>query len=169
MNKKEARRLALEKRKAFDVDKISKLIEDKIISSNLLSKYNNIGIYYPLKYEINLLGLIKYYQEKDFYLPKTKDILEFSKYSLNDTLVDGPFKTKEPISDSIDINIMDCVIIPCVSITKEKRRIGYGKGYYDKTLASYRGLKIGICYRDFTDLDVISDEYDLIMDVVISD
>ena len=117
MNKKEARRLALEKRKAFDVDKISKLIEDKIISSNLLSKYNNIGIYYPLKYEINLLGLVKYYQEKDFYLPKTKDILEFSKYSLNDTLVDGPFKTKEPISDSIDINIMDCVIIACVSIT----------------------------------------------------
>ena len=113
--------------------------------------------------------MVKYYQEKDFYLPKTKDILEFSKYSLNDTLVDGPFKTKEPISDSIDINIMDCVIIPCVSITKEKRRIGYGKGYYDKTLASYRGLKIGICYRDFTDLDVISDEYDLIMDVVISD
>ena len=47
MNKKEARRLALEKRKAFDVDKITKLIEDKIISSNLLSKYNNIGIYYP--------------------------------------------------------------------------------------------------------------------------
>lgn len=169
MNKKEARRVALEGRKKLDIDKISRNIEKKIMTSNILSKYNHIGIYYPLKYEINLINLVEYYQDKKFYLPQTKEILKFCKYSINDTLVNGPFNTKEPIGTSIDINIMDCIIIPCVAITNESKRIGYGKGYYDKTLENYKGLKIGICYREYCNLDVVSDEYDLIMDVVIYD
>lgn len=167
MTKQEARKLALNKRKDFDIVSLSNEYVEKIIASDVLSKYEHIGIYYPLKYEINLLELIKHYKNKSFYLPKTRDILEFSKYDLNDTLIDGPFKTKEPVGDNINVNKMDCVIIPCVAISKDKRRIGYGKAYYDKTLACYKGYKIGICFKEFVGLEIEVEQYDLIMDMVI--
>lgn len=167
MTKQEARKHVLKKRKELDIKKISNLFVSKIISLDILSKYQNIGIYYPLRYEINLLELINHYKDKNFYLPQTREVLEFVKYNINDTLVDGPYNIKEPIGCGVDIKVMDCILIPCVAITKDMRRIGYGKGYYDKTFANYTGFKIGICYGEFTNLDINADEFDLIMDMVI--
>ena len=38
-------------------------------------------------------------------------------------------------------------IVPGLGFDRQGYRLGYGKGYYDRFLSSFRGRKIGICYE----------------------
>ena len=39
-------------------------------------------------------------------------------------------------------------IVPGLVFDQEGFRLGYGKGYYDRFLQRFRGVKIGVCYRE---------------------
>ena len=168
MNKKEARAYALNLRKQLNNINASALVLSQIVSKKILSSYNNIGIYYPIGKEIDITVLVREYPNKNFYLPVTKeDGLHFVRYTKNQKLVDGPFKTKEPLGNYVDRDYIVCFLIPCVGITKQLKRIGYGKGYYDQYLKDYKGLKIGICYKELSNLDVEMDDFDLVLDMMV--
>ena len=166
MNKIEARKLCLNNRKELDVKSISKDVVNDIYNSCVLKNCKNIGIYYPLKYEIDITSLLDLYPDKVFYLPITTDELSFVRYDKKTVLKDGPFNTKEPVGNIINRDMIDCFFIPCVGINKYNKRIGYGKGYYDRYLGDYKGLKLGICYKNAYGLDVELDEFDLVLDKV---
>lgn len=165
MTKNEARKQALKNRKNNNAFHSSKIVIDKIIQDNILINYKHIGIYYPINNEIDITELRRFYKDKYFYLPKTNDIMEFALYS--DILVDGPFHTKEPIGNAVSRDLIECFIIPCVAITNDYKRIGYGKGYYDRYLSGYKGKKIGICYNDSSNISCDTDDYDIILDMKI--
>ena len=165
MNKEEVRRIALSLRKQKDHKAISSKVVNYIISSKILEKYNNIGIYYPIKNEIDITPLVKYYGKKNFYLPKTRDEISFSSYRDGDILALGPFNTKEPITNDVNRDLIECFIVPCVAISN-KKRIGYGKGYYDKYLKGYDGTVIGIVYEDAI-FDCKMEDYDNVLDIII--
>lgn len=48
--------------------------------------------------------------------------------------------------DKIDVDSLEGIFFPGVAYDYFGNRIGYGKGYYDKTLKSYTGIKIGVCF-----------------------
>lgn len=167
MDKNYIRKEALKDRKNCDSNTISKKVLDTIIEKKLLDKFKRIGIYYPIGNEINIMGLIDHYKDKEFYLPKTNEEIEFIHYKKGDLLIDGPFKTKEPKGESVNRDLIECFIIPCVAISKSNQRIGYGKGYYDRYLKDYNGYKIGICYSCFGDVDINCDSFDIYLDTKI--
>lgn len=165
MRKNEARSLAISLRRNINKNEISKMIIDDIIKSNILTKYNRIGIYYPIGKEIDIMNLMNHYIDKSFYLPITRnDNIDFIKYKLGDKLKDGLFNTKEPVGDIVLRDEIECFIIPCVAISKDNKRVGYGKGYYDRYLKDYKGLKIGVCYENSSNMDIIMDEFDVLLD-----
>ena len=168
MDKIEARKIALELRKNKDSIAISKKIVNDIIESNMLDKFNHIGIYYPIKNEIDITALVDYYRDKSFYLPKTKDEISFGIFKKGDILVDGKFKTKEPISKDIDRDVMDCIIVPCVGISNNQR-IGYGKGYYDRFFQRFDITSVGLCYEMQLSNSIIPSKYDRPMDIIITE
>ena len=167
MEKKEARSIALKVRKQNDKNLAKENVIKEIIDSKVLEDFNNIAIYYPLEEEISVMSLVSIYPEKCFYLPKTKEEeIYFVRYKLGDKLKNGPFHTIEPLCDEVvSKNQIECFIIPCVAISKDNRRIGYGKGYYDRYLEGYKGLKIGIAYQN-TILDCDTDSYDILIDKI---
>ena len=164
MRKLEERKHALSLRKNLNKKDSSKTVLDYIVDNNVLEEYHNIGIYYPIGEEIDIMDLVKIYPNKNFYLPITKDEIFFVKYNQDDVLVDGLFNTKEPIGDIVERNLIDCFLIPCVAISKDNQRIGYGKGYYDRYLKGYSKTKIGICYEQSGNIDVDLMDYDLRVD-----
>ena len=164
MNKNEARKYSLDIRKNKDSITASATVVDALISSNILNSYQHIGIYYPIGKEINIMELVNKYPNKEFYLPVTNEELVFKKYKLGDELLKGPFNTHEPIGQIVDRDIIECFIIPCVAISKNNQRIGYGKGYYDRYLMNYNGLKIGVCYKESGELAVDCDSFDVVLD-----
>ena len=68
-----------------------------------------------------------------------------------------------------DLDAIDVVIIPGVAFTRDGKRLGRGKGYYDRFLPKLStAYRIGVCY-DFQLSDTLPTEsYDQKMDLVIS-
>lgn len=60
-------------------------------------------------------------------------------------------------------------IIPAVVYDKKGFRIGYGGGYYDRYLSSFKGTKVGVEYHDFIVGDVPHGRFDLAVDVIITE
>ena len=164
MTKNETRSISIANRKNKEVMVISEKIINDIIESKIIDNHNNIGIYYPIGKEIDITKLRVYFPNKKFYLPVTKEEIAFCEYI--DPLIKGPFKTMEPKSSIVNRDMIDCFFIPCVGITKDMKRIGYGKGYYDRYLQDYKGLKIGVCYNDSFYEDVLGDSFDIKLDEV---
>ena len=167
-DKKALRALCLNNRNNNDKDLISKNIINQIINNHIIDEYQNIGIYYPIGHEIDIMDIVNKYPNKNLYLPVTRDVIYFVKYNDGDKLIDGKFHTKEPLGIEVDRNNIECFLIPCVGISKDLKRIGYGKGYYDRYLSNYNGYKIGICYKNCTNLDIELDDYDLKLNYVIT-
>lgn len=59
-------------------------------------------------------------------------------------------------------------ILPGFAFDKNGYRIGYGKGYYDRFLQKYNGLKIGVCYNQCIAKDLPHGRYDVSADYIIT-
>ena len=73
--------------------------------------------------------------------------------------------------DAYDPCEADLIVLPGVAFDTKGKRIGYGKGYYDKALHSLegQGKLIGFCY-DFQLVDDIAGEpHDVKMDLLITE
>lgn len=99
--------------------------------------------------------------------------LEFRRITDVSLLVPGRFGIPEPPSECERYNPadVDLFIIPGVAFDQACRRVGYGKGYYDRTLHQLegRGRLAGLCY-DFQLVEEIpAAPHDVQMDMVITD
>lgn len=166
MNKNEARKASLRQSSRNDKEICSIRMVEEILKSGVLTKFQHIGLYYPIGNEMDITPLIQSLPNKHFYLPITKKELAFVSYRMGDILREGPFHTKEPVGKEVLRDKIECFLIPCIAVNKENKRIGYGKGFYDRYLGGYTGMKLGICYRNCFGIDVECDTYDIILDYV---
>lgn len=165
MTKIELRKSLLKKRDSLS--DISLTIINQIIDSKLLDDKKNVAIYYPLKGEVDVLALVDKYPNINFCFPKTLDEISFYKENDLTRFEKKKFNVMEPITNNfISRDEIELFIIPCVGITKDRQRIGYGKGYYDRYLAGYNGIRVGVCYKELSDLDFKCDSYDVTLDYV---
>ncbi len=95
--------------------------------------------------------------------------LEF--FSAQD-FVPGPFKILEPSLDSARMQLphIQGLLIPGLAFKKNGNRLGKGKGFYDKTLDGYQGLRVGVCF-DFQVTDQLPpvEAHDVRMDYLITE
>ncbi len=167
MTKAEARSYVLAQRKLLNLQEKSNKAFCTFKELDILKDFTDIGIYYPLKGELDLLRLIEEYPDKRFYLPITKERLQFVLYTKGMEVYEGAFHVKEPRGIPVNLDQLGAICIPCLAISKNQKRLGYGKGFYDKALKNYSGLKIGVCIEEFTGMDICMQDFDLIMDRII--
>ncbi|MBK5200429.1 MAG: 5-formyltetrahydrofolate cyclo-ligase [Spirochaetaceae bacterium] len=155
--------------------------EDKLIINKVLEndKYKNcktLLIYYPMGNEVNTISLIEKALEnnKTVALPKiVKDEMVFIKIKTDWTshLSLSSYKIQEPNMNEVikDFNNQCLMIVPNLALAIDLSRIGHGKGYYDKFLKDKTNIfKIGIC-RSYLLFDTLpTDEYDIKLDLIIS-
>lgn len=60
-------------------------------------------------------------------------------------------------------------LVPGLVFDPEGYRIGYGKGYYDRFLADFQGVRVGAVYTDFLVGRLPRGRYDLPVDVLVTE
>lgn len=65
----------------------------------------------------------------------------------------------------------DVLLIPCVGVDRQRYRMGYGGGYYDRTLAAMypRPQAIGIAYADTVVESIAPEAHDIALDRVVTE
>lgn len=168
----------IEKRK--ELIEIRKNIKERIARSivltnymlDYLSKYEVIGLYAAMPEEVNVDYLFYKLKKasKIIVMPKIiGDDLSFIRInSLHDMKI-FRWNLREPISDeAFDKEKIDVILVPGLGFDKKNNRIGHGMGYYDKYLKDYKGIKIGICFKEQL-LDAIpTEKHDVKMNKVIT-
>ena len=128
------RKIAKEIRKTLPLAQKSEVLAEMIRQSNIFQSAKNVMLYYPAKYEINLLSLIC--KDKNFYLPRVNcENIEVCKYDIGDRVQKSALNILEPCSESVDKKNLDLVIVPALMCDKKGYRLGYGGGFYDRFLS----------------------------------
>lgn len=63
--------------------------------------------------------------------------LQFRRWCPDDPLTDGPLGTKHPC-ESAPVVVPDVLIVPLLGYDRRGYRLGYGGGFYDRTVATLR-------------------------------
>lgn len=179
MPKQTIRQLMLAKRRALSplqVEELSQLVQRTLISSAEFAEAKTLALYAPIHNEVGTEELMRQALSAGktvLYPAVGTGALVFRQICNPAALHKGVFGIYEP-GNSCAIYApqdIDIIVIPGVAFDRKGRRIGYGKGYYDKTLHSLEGTGrfVGFCY-DFQLLDeIVGEPHDVSMDLIVSE
>ncbi len=129
----------LRKKKYYDIDKNFFLPLIKLIQFKIKKKNIKIALYYPSNFELNILKILelKYFLAQDILLPiiEKNNLMKFFMWKKNEVLSVNKFGMLEPVKTMS--KVPDLILIPTLAFDKEKFRLGYGKGFYDRYLNKY--------------------------------
>lgn len=105
-------------------------------------KSSIVAGFQPIFTEIDVIPLMKGLAEKQcqLCLPVTPDkpsALSFRSYVPGQELEGGPFNTKHPDASSHKLT-PELVLLPLLAFDARCNRLGYGGGYYDRTIKKFR-------------------------------
>ena len=146
--------LLLRKKKHLKVKKFNFHLIFNLIKKHFGKKKITIAGYYPSNYEVNILKFLEEASKKKFkiVLPviKSKSSMWFTTWFWKEPLYINKFGILAPKKINKEI-VPDIIMVPLVAFDKSLNRIGYGKGYYDRTLKKIIKIKrktisLGIAY-----------------------
>lgn len=135
-----------------DVNKNSKKSTENLLGLTHFKKAQRIALYFPIKNEVRTERIFEKAKEcgKELYFPRVVDgLLEFHKVEDLGELRPGRFGIPEPSRDAtkIHVNDLDMIVVPGVAFDLWGRRLGYGKGYYDRSLIDVNKERlVGLAY-----------------------
>lgn len=111
-------------------------------------------------------------QSKRIVVPRVEgDIMRFFDYDPQ-TQQSGAFGIEEPTGNArlCPPAEIDLIVVPGVAFTIDGKRLGRGRGYYDKYLAQpeFHASHIGVCYHHQLIDDLPTEPHDIFMEMVVS-
>ena len=129
----------LRKNKYFNIDKSFFLPLVNLIRNKFKKKIIKVALYYPSNFELNVLKILDHrnFSNQEILLPVTdkNNLMNFFSWKKNEILYVGKFGILEPIKSKP--KIPDLILVPILAFDKNKYRLGYGKGFYDRYLNKY--------------------------------
>lgn len=148
------------------------------LSGMALTPDTVISAYWPLEGELDPRPALKAFAARGAKLALPRVIgdgqpLTFHLWRPQDRLIEGRFKVMEPDPNSPSI-VPTILLVPLLAFDKACRRLGHGKGYYDRTLAGLRQaeprpIAIGVAFAVQEVDRVPTDAYDQTLDMVITE
>ena len=175
MNKKEARTLIKEKRMKLSqayIDVASEKIFEKLLQNEDFKNAKTIMSYMDFKNEVKTDKINDFIKNsgKILVLPKVKDKETMIVIEDKNQYIVSPFGNKEPDGEEYKGQI-DVIITPGVAFDRDKNRVGFGRGYYDRFFVKHSNAKkIAIAFeKQIIDEGIETDKYDKKVDILITE
>ncbi len=131
--------------------------------------------YLPIRSELSPLPLVAALLSRGIatampVTPEPGNPLTFYRWSPGMRLDDGPYGTKQPPENG-EYVVPDVILAPMLAFDEGCRRLGYGGGFYDRTIAGIRNsghqvIAIGIAFSGQRVDKVPTGPYDMVLDAV---
>ncbi|CAA6821777.1 MAG: 5-formyltetrahydrofolate cyclo-ligase (EC [uncultured Sulfurovum sp.] len=168
MDKKTFRKICIEKAKkrtAVNAYKLDKSLNQALYEYIGSIKSKTIMLYIPLKIEVNISSLIlRLRREKKVLLVPFMEGESFSLVKYRLPLSKKQFGVKEPKNTNNYKHRIDLAIVPIIGTDETLRRVGFGKGFYDRFFEKNHARinKILFVGREYcVSSKIISDDHDV--------
>lgn len=166
----------LARRKALDAR--GRAISDELIGRRVIEwcarhAVASLGVYHPIRNEPDLLAAYNALAARGVHLSLPVVVgkeapLEFRRWRPGDVLEKDALGTLIPAADAPAVQ-PQALLVPCVGFNAAGLRLGYGGGFYDRTLAGpRRPLAVGVCYA-FGLVEFDGEAHDMPLDLVLTD
>jgi 5-formyltetrahydrofolate cyclo-ligase len=176
VSKEKIRSKILLKRKLLstsDIFSLSSKIKENFLSLKEMSSSKSINCYVSKDSEVYTHDLIKQLinLNKIVSVPYLiDDNIAISEIRDFGNLEKGKFNILEPkVIACLNPSDLNIILVPGIAFDRNKNRIGYGRGYYDKFLKKTKGLKIGLGYSFQIVRKILPEQYDIKLDILITD
>ena len=136
----------LRKKGYYEIDKEFFAPLLSFIKSNFKKENLKLALYYPTSFEINVLKLLEnqYMNNRKILLPviEENNRMNFFSWKKNNVLLVNKFGILEP--QKTKFKIPNLILLPILAFDRNKYRLGYGKGFYDRYLNKYSKKKSNI-------------------------
>ncbi|WP_138379059.1 5-formyltetrahydrofolate cyclo-ligase [Luteithermobacter gelatinilyticus] len=180
-SKSELRKKLLEERRYLSQTQGVAAARDVAARLLLLPEMKNVEFvagYAPLNSELDCLVALKvlhaaYYRVALPVVVRKDSPLMFREWDFERPLINGPYQTRHPDENYHEV-IPDMMLVPLLAFDKVGHRLGYGGGYYDRTLAAYRAqrpafLAVGLAFEGQRHDELFRDAHDEPLDMVITE
>ena len=145
----------------------------QILSWWKINPFKSIGVYWPVQGEANCISAYQSLAQQgvQLALPMIVDKhtpLKFVAWTPGDPVEQGAYNIPIPAEPTRTLR-PEALIIPCLGFNADRFRLGYGGGFYDRTLASHpRPHTVGIAYQ-YTQVIFDASTHDIALDTVITE
>jgi 5-formyltetrahydrofolate cyclo-ligase len=141
---------------------LSRKIEKELNRIIYRNRNQNILFYSPLKNEVDISSSLKFWnRRRNVFLPKISGET-FSAIPFRFPLKKSKFGTFEP-SGKREVRNLDIAIVPILGVDSACRRVGFGKGMYDRFFPKLRKRPFTIFVQNRLNFSrvVLTEEHDI--------
>ena len=168
------RRLLKERTQMLSADR--DLAEKKIsmdLKKILASQKGPLGFYWPVRGEFDPCPVVKDWLSINtnnlaclpVIVKKNKPMI-FREWFPGQSMTKGTFNIDVPDTKS-QVLIPKILLVPTLGFNQKNYRLGYGGGYYDRTLANSNFFTIGLCFEHGRSSEILEEQHDIPLDLVI--
>ena len=186
--KNNLRIIAKRKRKLISLDTEDKNTFLKNINScldrvfSIENTIKEVGLYYPIFNEISPLVFIKYFKDNNITtaLPVVdinSNSMVFKKWFKKEKLQKSHIGTYEPLRTNKTI-FPQIIVVPMLMFDRKLNRLGYGAGYYDKSISTLKRyfdkkqknfITIGLAYSEQETKSIPYESHDQKLDFIVTE
>lgn len=175
-NRRELRQFLKQQRTAISVE--DKRQWDQTIARHLRSlvfdlKPETLAVFWPIQSEPDLLACFYELHQSGLRLAlpivlAKAQPLQFVAWQPGQAMEKDAYGIAMPVDRSREV-VPDCIVAPCVGFNQQNFRLGYGGGFYDRTLAKYRNAhSIGVAY-EISRAQFAADTYDIALHTIVTE
>ena len=186
--KNDLRIIAKRKRKLISLNSEDKNTFLKNINScldrvfSIENSIKEVGLYYPISNEISPLVFIKYFKDNNIttalpVVDSNSHSMVFKQWFKKEKLQKSHIGTYEPLRTNKTI-FPQIIVVPMLMFDRKLNRLGYGAGYYDKSISTLKRyfdkkqknfITIGLAYSEQETKTIPYESHDQRLDFIVTE